>query len=57
MREPYSISAEGILDTWSNDPWTNGVQTIPVKIVLDFNEDEDELFRVGISVHPKVWAR
>jgi hypothetical protein len=29
----------------------------PVKIVLDFGENEDQLLRVGISVQPKVWAR
>jgi membrane fusion protein (multidrug efflux system) len=33
------------------------VQRIPVKIVLDPGEDNDQLLRPGMSVDPKVWIR
>ena len=57
MPEPDSISVGAILDTWSNNPWTNGAKSVPVKIMLNFDENEDQLLRVGMSVQPKVWVR
>jgi hypothetical protein len=53
----YSIPVGAILDTWSNDPGTNGLQSVPVKIVLDWGEIEDQLLRVSMPVGPKMWMR
>jgi len=36
MPEPDSIPVGAILDTWSNDPWTNGLQ-------IDHREDMEKL--------------
>lgn len=36
MPEQHSIPAAAILDTWSDDPWTNGVQ-------IDHREDMETL--------------
>jgi membrane fusion protein (multidrug efflux system) len=33
------------------------VQRVPVKIVLDPNQNKDHLLRLGMSVEPKVWLR
>ena len=57
MPEPDSISVGAILDTWSNAPWTNGVKSVPVKIMLDLDGNEDQLLFVGMWVQPKVWVR
>ena len=33
------------------------VQRVPVKIVLDPNQNNDHLLRLGMSVEPKVWVK
>ena len=33
------------------------VQRVPVKIVLDPNQNKDHLLRLGMSVEPKVWVK
>ena len=53
----YFITGGSILNTWSNGMWTNCVQGVPVKIVSNFTENENQLFPARISVEPTVWVR
>jgi hypothetical protein len=57
MPEPDSITVGAILDTWSNDPWTNGIQSVQLEIVHDPGENVNPLLRVCMSVEAKVRVR
>jgi multidrug resistance efflux pump len=57
MPEQNSIPVGTILDTWSNDAWTNDVQSVQVKILLDPSENQDHLLRMDMSFEPRVRVR
>ena len=57
MPEPDSVPVGAIPDTWPNGAWTNGLQSVPVKIVSKFGKDEDQLLRASMPGQPKVWVR
>ena len=45
------------LEPWSNDPWTNGKSSFPVKIVLDPCENYDHLLLLNMLAEPKINTR